>query len=69
MRLGGMTAAVVTACATVLVSQAPAAAVTGPPPQASSFDHALYWNGVLLDAFRQAQGSTRNRRSWPGPRR
>ncbi|GIH74251.1 vanadium-dependent haloperoxidase [Planobispora longispora] len=56
MRLGGMTAAVVTACATVLVSQAPAAAVTGPPPQASSFDHALYWNGVLLDAFRQAQG-------------
>ncbi|GAA0375430.1 hypothetical protein GCM10009530_27440 [Microbispora corallina] len=28
------------------------AAVTGPPPQASSFDHVLYWNSVFLDTIR-----------------
>jgi hypothetical protein len=52
--------AVATATAAIMFSTAtvatPArAASPGPPPQASSFDHVLYWNGVLLDAFRRVR--------------
>ncbi|WP_157246949.1 hypothetical protein [Nonomuraea typhae] len=53
-------AAVATATTMIVLSTAvmapPArATASGPPPQASSFDHALYWNGVLLDAFRRVR--------------
>lgn len=51
-RAGALFAATVVAWATAAVPQPATAAVTGPPPQASSFDHALYWNDVLLSAFR-----------------
>ncbi|TQS28934.1 vanadium-dependent haloperoxidase [Microbispora sp. KK1-11] len=45
-------AAVVTAGTLVALPQAAHAAVTGPPPQASAFDHVLYWNSVFLDTIR-----------------
>lgn len=37
---------------TLVASPQAHAAVTGPPPQASSFDHVLYWNSVFIDTIR-----------------
>ncbi|WP_433243027.1 vanadium-dependent haloperoxidase [Streptosporangium sp. CA-135522] len=45
----------VAVCMTAGVPRTATAAVTGPPPQASSFDHALHWNTALLKAFRSVQ--------------
>ncbi|MFF5208969.1 vanadium-dependent haloperoxidase [Streptosporangium sp. NPDC000396] len=54
---GLVTATLVAACVTTAVPRAATAAVTGPPPQASSFDHALHWNDVLLKIYRSRRGA------------
>lgn len=54
-RAGALPAATVVAWATAAVPQPATAAVTGPPPQAPSFDHVLHWNNFLLKAFRSAE--------------